>query len=135
MLLIKTGLKPVVLIDEYDKPLLDVIGRSDILNHNRNMIKGFFGILKSFDEYLQFVFITGVTKFHIVSIFSDLNQLRDISMSEEYSGICGITDSEIREYFSDEVRALADKQGMSITECYKELKSLKAILFLPMRQF
>ena len=67
--------------------------------HNKEVLKGFFGTLKSYDEYIQFLFITGVSKFHKVSIFSDLNQLRDISMTEDYAALCGITGDEIRTYF------------------------------------
>ena len=77
----QTGLRCVVLVDEYDKPLLDVMDRPELQEHNKEVYKGFFSTLKSFDEYIQFIFITGVSKFHKVSIFSDLNQLNDISFS------------------------------------------------------
>ena len=93
----RTGLRSVILVDEYDKPLLEVIGSPEVEQHNRAVFKGFFSSLKSYDEYIQFAFITGVTKFEKVSIFSDLNQLNDISLNEEYSGICGITENELRE--------------------------------------
>ena len=99
----QTGLRCVVLVDEYDKPLLDVVDQSELQEHNKEVFKGFFSTLKSFDEYLQFVFITGVSKFHKISIFSDLNQLRDISMVENYAALCGITESEIDTYFSEEI--------------------------------
>ena len=69
----KSGLRSVILVDEYDKPLLDVVDKSDMQEHNKEVFKGFFSTLKSFDEYIQFIFITGVSKFHKVSIFSDLN--------------------------------------------------------------
>ena len=94
----KTGLGVVVLVDEYDKSLLESEGEA--LEESRTLFKGFFGNLKSCDEHLQFVFITGVTKFSKVSIFSDLNQLNDISLDEDYSTICGITQSEMEETFS-----------------------------------
>ena len=81
----RTGLRCVVLVDEYDKPLLDVVENKVLQEHNKEVFKGFFSTLKSFDEYIQFVFITGVTKFHKVSIFSDLNQLTDISLTEKYA--------------------------------------------------
>ena len=118
----KTGLRCVVLVDEYDKPLLDAIEDQELQEHNKNVMKGFFGTLKSFDEYIQFIFITGVSKFHKVSIFSDLNQLSDISLMKKYGGICGITESEIRKYFKTEVKALADEQSLTRDECLKALK-------------
>lgn len=119
---IQTGLRCVILVDEYDKPLLDVVENPKIQDHNKAVIKGFFSTLKSCDEYIHFIFITGVSKFHKVSIFSDLNQLRDISLSEEYSGLCGITEEEIRENFADEVAALAEKQGLTAEACMKVLE-------------
>ena len=82
----------------------------------------FFIIFHNVDEYIQFLFITGVSKFHKISIFSDLNQLRDISLTEEYAGLCGITEEEIGKYFKEEVEALSEKQKMTETECLKALK-------------
>ena len=119
---LQTGLKSVVLVDEYDKSLLDVIDMPELQDHNRAVFKGFFSILKSLDEYLQFVFITGVTKFEKASIFSDLNQLRDISLTEEYAGLCGITEEELDEYFELELEGLAEKQQLSLAECKEQLK-------------
>ena len=119
----KTGKSCVVLIDEYDKPLLDVIDKPELQEHNKAVFKGFFSNLKSCNEYLRFVFITGVTKFHKVSIFSDLNQLNDISLSKEYSGICGITAEELCECFSENIKELADEQGMAYDDCLAKLKS------------
>ena len=78
--------------------------------------------MKSFDEYIRFVFITGVTKFHKVSIFSDLNQLNDISLNADYSGICGITDEELRKYFKTEIKELAQNQEMLENDCLIVLK-------------
>jgi hypothetical protein len=89
-----TGQNAVVLVDEYDKPLLEA-GDSERLEHNKAVFKGFFSTLKSYDRYLKFVFLTGVTRFSKVSIFSDLNQLNDISLDRAYSGICGITEEEL----------------------------------------
>ena len=91
-----TGKKCVVLVDEYDKPLLDIFENETLVEHNRAVFKGFFSTLKSFDAYLQSVFITGVTKFNKVSIFSDLNQLDDITFDNAYAGICGITENELK---------------------------------------
>ena len=119
----QTGLRCVILVDEYDKPLLDLLDMSELQEHNKAVFKGFFSNLKSCDEHIRFVFITGVTKFHKVSIFSDLNQLRDISLNEEYAGICGITDSELRESFIPEVAAMAEKCQIGVDECLLKLKS------------
>ncbi len=118
----QTELRSVVLIDEYDKPLLDVIENAALQNHNKEVFKGFFSTLKSFDEYIQFVFITGATKFHKVSIFSDLNQLNDISLNEDYAALCGITEDELRTYFKPEIETLASKQNMTVEECLEVLK-------------
>ncbi len=118
----KTGLRCVVLVDEYDKPLLEVKDDPKKTEYTKGIFKGFFSRLKKADEYIQFIFITGVTKFHKVSIFSDLNQLRDISMDKEFSGICGITDDEINCFLMPEVDALAKSQSMTREECLKSLK-------------
>ncbi len=118
----RTGLKCVILVDEYDKPLLDVAERPDLQDHNKEVFKGFFSALKSLDSYIQFTFITGVSKFHKVSIFSDLNQLTDISLSKQYAGICGITESELRMSFSEEMEDLAAEQELSQAECLARLK-------------
>ena len=118
----KTGMRCVVLVDEYDKPLLDLIDNPEMQEHNKAVFKGFFSNLKSCDEYIRFVFITGVTKFHKVSIFSDLNQLKDISLNEEFSGICGITESELKENFAPEITAMSQKNGITEEECLTMLK-------------
>ena len=117
-----TGLRSVILVDEYDKPLLDVVDKSDLQEHNKEVFKGFFSTLKSFDDYIQFIFITGVSKFHKVSIFSDLNQLRDISMTEDYAALCGITEEEIDTYFTDEIAAFAKRREMTVQECRGALR-------------
>ena len=92
----RTGCRVVILVDEYDKPLLEVMKDPELEEHNKAVFKGFFSTLKSYDKYIRFVFITGVTKFSKVSIFSDLNQLEDISFDGEYAAICGITEREIK---------------------------------------
>ena len=119
----KTGLRCVVLVDEYDKPLLDLIDSPERQEHCKKVLKGFFSVLKNRDDDIQAIFITGVTKFHKVSIFSDLNQLRDISLNEDFSGICGITDKELREYFAPEISAMAKKRKISEEECLQTLKT------------
>lgn len=120
----KTGLRCVILVDEYDKPLLDVLENKELQDHNKGVFKGFFSTLKSFDEYIQFIFITGVSKFHKVSIFSDLNQLKDISLTKKYARLCGITDDELQMYFEQEINALADEQELTYEDCLKKLKKI-----------
>lgn len=103
-----TGRQVVVLVDEYDKPLLTNLGVSESQEErNRDLFKGFFSVLKDEDQYLKFIFITGVTKFSKVSIFSDLNQLKDISLLPKYSAICGITGEELLSGLSDDILELA----------------------------
>ena len=118
----KSGLKVVVLVDEYDKPLLGTMDNMDVNDEIRNVLKGFYGVLKSADAYLRFVLLTGVTKFSKVSVFSDLNQLQDISMDNRFSGICGITETELVENFRPEIAALAEKQELTHDETLAELK-------------
>ena len=117
----KTGKKCVVLVDEYDKPLLEVLENNELEEHNKAVFKGFFGTLKSYDEYLRFVFITGVTKFSKVSIFSDLNQLKDISLLEKYNGICGLTEDEICNNFRPELQGMAARHQISEEKCLQEM--------------
>ena len=120
---VRTGRGCVILVDEYDKPLLDLIDDPVRQDHNKAVFKGFFSNLKNCDAYIRFVFIAGVTKFHKVSIFSDLNQLRDISLNEAYSGICGITESEISANFMPEIIHMAKVQNISKEECITALKA------------
>ena len=119
----KTGRRCVVLVDEYDKSLLDVLENNELEEHNKAVFKGFFGTLKSYDKYLQFVFITGVTKFSKVSIFSDLNQLRDISLLGEYAGICGITQEEMKKNLAPEIKAMATALNLTEEDCLKALQT------------
>ncbi|MDR1636405.1 MAG: AAA family ATPase, partial [Treponema sp.] len=91
----KSGRKVVVLVDEYDKPLLETLEDSELNEEIRKGLKAFYGVLKTADPWLRFVFLTGVTKFSQVSVFSDLNQLRDISLEDVYAGICGISPAEL----------------------------------------
>ena len=118
----KSGLRCVVLVDEYDKPLLEAIDDKEREEHIKNVFKGFFSRLKKADAYIQFIFITGVSKFHKVSIFSDLNQLTDISLTNKYAGICGITETELKCVFEDHIERLAETQKISKTECLKQLE-------------
>ena len=118
----KTGLQVVVLVDEYDKPLLQNVDNPEEEDKIRSVLKGFYGNLKGEDQYLRFVFITGVTRFDKVSIFSDLNNLNDISLSEKYSAICGISQEELEVNFAPEIESMAEKNGYSKEECIAELK-------------
>ncbi|MBR1684416.1 MAG: ATP-binding protein [Clostridia bacterium] len=118
----QTGKKCVILVDESDKPLLETMENEKLLEHNKKVLKGFFSTLKSEDEHIQFIFITGVTQFSKDSIFSDLNQLRDISMVEDYAEICGITEDEMKDTFMPEIEALAQEQELTIPECLQRLK-------------
>lgn len=118
----KTGEQVVVLVDEYDKPLLQNIENKKIEDNIRNILKGFYGNLKSEDEFIRFVFITGVTRFDKVSIFSDLNNLNDISMDKEFSAICGITQDELESNFIPEIKNMAENNEISKEECLVTLK-------------
>lgn len=111
-----TGKQVVVLIDEYDKPLLQAVLDENLLDEYRKTLKAFYGVLKSADRYLRFVFLTGVTKFAQVSVFSDLNQLNDISMKSPYAALCGITKEELVKTFLPELERLAKRRGISLQE-------------------
>lgn len=111
-----TGKQVVVLIDEYDKPLLQAVLDENLLDEYRKILKAFYGVLKSADRYLRFVFLTGVTKFAQVSVFSDLNQLNDISMKSPYAALCGITKEELVKTFLPELERLAKRRGISLQE-------------------
>lgn len=112
----QTGKGVVVLVDEYDKPLLQAIHNETLLEAYRVILKAFYGVLKSSDKYLRFVFLTGVTKFSQVSVFSDLNQLNDISMSKAYATLCGLTKEELLENFKPELEDLAVECEQSFDE-------------------
>ena len=119
----QTGKQVVILVDEYDKPLLQTMGVNEALNeHYRNMLKAFYSVIKTCDQYIRFAFLTGVTKFSKISIFSDLNNLRDISMEEDYAGICGITQEELEANFQSEIQALATRQDLTYQQALAELK-------------
>ncbi len=117
----KTGRKAVVLIDEYDKPLLDVLMEPQE-NENRKILKDFYGTFKVADEHLRFVLLTGVTKFSQVSVFSGFNQPEDISMKREFDALCGITKDEFVSYFDEEIGKMADEFKCTKEEMYAELK-------------
>lgn len=107
----QTGRKVVILIDEYDKPMLEIEDNKVLFEKNQRTLKSFYGNLKSMDRYIRFVFITGVARFSKVSIFSDLNNLKDISMSDEYANICGWSEDELVGNFRTGIQTLAKKRG------------------------
>lgn len=120
----RAGAGVVVLVDEYDKPLLQALGDDDLIDNYRKTLKAFYGVLKSSDRYLRFVFLTGVTKFAQVSVFSDLNQLNDISMKPQYATICGITRQELEDTFAPELQRLAATNGLTYQETLDKMKTL-----------
>ena len=117
----QTGKKAVVLVDEYDKPMLDVLGIEQE-QINRETLKGFYSTFKEADAHIRFVFLTGVTKFSQVSVFSGLNNLKDISMDSRYDSICGITEKEMYKYFDQSITELAEKMEYTVEKMKSELK-------------
>ena len=118
----KTGKKVVILIDEYDAPLLDVVHEEKTLPVLRNVMRNFYSPLKASDPYLQFVFLTGITKFSQLSIFSELNNLKNISMRPDYAGVCGITKEEMLTQMSDYIDDFAEAQEITREEAIEGLK-------------
>ncbi|CEM62670.1 conserved hypothetical protein [Treponema phagedenis] len=119
----KTGKQVVILVDEYDKPLLQTMNVNEELNETyRSILKGFYGVIKSSDEYIRLAFLTGVTKFSKVSIFSDLNNLKDISLLNGYSEICGITQEELEHNFQPEIKAISEKYNYTREEVLERLR-------------
>ena len=118
----RTGKKVVVLVDEYDKPLLQAIGNKTLQDDYRATLKSVYGVAKSMDGYIHLAFFTGVSKFSKVSVFSDLNNLNDITLSSKYAEICGITEKEIQENFDEEVGQMAEANRLTKDECYAKLK-------------
>ncbi len=128
----KTGERAVVLIDEYDKPLLDVMdldiamsgnyGTMSLEEYNRNSLKGFYSVFKEADADLRFVLLTGVTKFSQVSVFSGFNQPNDISMDEHYEALCGISEKEFYSVFDEQINAMAERYKLSEEEIKSKLK-------------
>ena len=117
----RTGRRVVILVDEYDKPMLQAIGDKELQRVFRTVLKPFYGVLKSMDGHIKFALLTGVTKFGKVSVFSDLNNLNDISMDAQYVGICGITEAELSQYFKEDIRQLAAARNMTEKEVWDKL--------------
>lgn len=118
----KTGKQVVILVDEYDKPLLQAIGNNELQSDYRGLLKSVYGALKSQDRYIRFALLTGVTKFGKVSVFSDLNNLQDLSMDEEYQALCGVTQDELETIFAEPIKQLATKYKLSVEEALYRLK-------------
>ena len=116
--------KTVILIDEYDKPLISTLDNPELNNQYRAMLKSFYSVLKTCDQNIHFAFITGVSKFSHVSIFSDLNNLRDISLNADFSDICGITEKELHTCFPEYVSQMAKDQGITDEQVYEQLKAM-----------
>ena len=119
----KTGRRAVVLVDEYDKPILDVLDLNQQLeDKHRNVLKAFYSVFKGADEHLQFVLLTGVTKFSQVSVFSGFNQPKDISMDARYETLCGITQEELERYFAEPIAEMAQDYRCNTYEMKLRLK-------------
>ena len=118
----ESGRQVVVLIDEYDAPLLDVAHETEQLDVLRNVMRNFYSPLKGCERMLRFVFLTGITKFSQLSIFSELNNITNISMNDDYAGICGITKEELLENMSEDIDMLAKANGLSREEAIAKLK-------------
>ena len=118
----KTGKPVVILVDEYDKPLLQYINNKELQDDFRATLKAFYSVLKTQDRYIRFALLTGVTKFGKVSVFSDLNNLIDISMDEGYDTLCGITEEEMHRYFEESIQKLAERYKISYEETCARLK-------------
>ena len=120
----KTGQKVVILIDEYEKPIIDNIDNPELMEQFRRELQGFYSVIKGKDNAIRFAFLTGVTKLGKMSIFSGLNNLNDISMDPRYADICGITEDELKSTFGESVEELARANELSVDDCYKKLAQM-----------
>lgn len=110
----KTGEMVVILVDEYDDPLLATLERPELNAYYRQLLKGIFSVLKSADSHIHFAFVTGISRFSQTSLFSGANHLTDISFEEEYAGICGLEEDELKKYLSDSIMELAKKREYGV---------------------
>ena len=120
----KTGLGVVILIDEYDKPIVDSLGDEKLNESFRSLLQGFYGVIKAKDACIKFGFLTGVSKIGKLSVFSGLNNLKDISMDARYTDICGISEKDLKKYFKESIRELAEVNKMSVKACYTQLAQM-----------
>ena len=120
----KTGKQVVILIDEYDKPIVNNINKKELSDYYRSALQGFYSVIKSKGEQTKFCFLTGVSKIGKLSIFSTLNNLTDISLNADYADICGISENELRKYFDASVYELASTHSITNDECYAKLKRM-----------
>ena len=121
---LQTGKRAVILIDEYDKPILDNMGNEELSDVFRNQLQGFYSVMKAKDGIIQFGFLTGVSKIGKLSVFSGLNNLKDISMDARYTDICGISEKDLEKYFKESIRELAEVNKMSVKSCYTQLAQM-----------
>ena len=112
----------VLLVDEYEKPILDTLDDEELQEKHRQTLNGFYGGIKKADRHLKFVFLTGVTKIGKLSVFSALNNLTDMSLMQEFSDICGITENELEQNFHEDIQSMADARGKTYSEMHAELK-------------
>ena len=120
----KTGRRVVILIDEYDKPIVDNLGDDGLSETLRRRLQGFYSVMKAKDGFIQFGFLTGVSKLGRLSVFSGLNNLEDVSMDARYADICGISEQDLRKYFGESVVELARANGLSEEECYARIAEM-----------
>lgn len=118
----KTGEKVVVLIDEYDAPLLNTLERPVLNESYRQTLRAMFSVLKSYDAYIEFAFVTGVSRFSHTSLFSGANNFKDISLEDKYAGICGITEEELKRYLPESISGFAKKANVTDEEAFLMLK-------------
>ena len=118
----QTGHRVAILVDEYDKPMLQAIGNEELQKSFRSTLQAFYAVIKTMDGYIKFAFLTGVTKFGKISVFSALNNLMDLSMWEDYAALCGITEQELHDNFEEGISQLAQTQGLTYDEACDELK-------------
>ena len=120
----KTGQRVVILVDEYDKPLLESIGNPELQENYRGILRGFYAVLKAMGQYIRFALLTGITKFSKVSIFSDLNNLNDISRDRDYASICGITDAEVDTVLAPYIQRYAEEKNLSYNAVREDLRRM-----------
>ena len=120
----KTGRQIVVLVDEYDKPIVNNLGNEALSDYYRKTLQGFYSVLKAKDGQIRFGFLTGVSKIGKLSVFSGLNNLKDISMVKDYAGICGLSEDELHKYFDASVAELGEANELTKEDCYLKLKDM-----------